>query len=85
MKNFLIKISTIKAFFYGAILGLAIALVFGFITYPWADPTFEGSGGYHKLAMFFLTPLLCLGGGVLIVALKMIFFRTNKPDNSKDT
>ncbi len=58
-----IKRQGIFVFFLGALVGLAVAGIIGYITYP-QDPTFEGSGGYHYLAMLLVYPVTSLAFGI---------------------
>ena len=57
------KRNGILTFGAGALAGLFAAGVFGYITYP-EDPTFEGAGGYHYLAMLFVYPISSLVFGI---------------------
>jgi len=50
-------------FCVGAVAGLIVASLFGYLTYP-DNPTFEGSGGYHYLMMIFVTPTAGLVFGI---------------------
>ena len=47
----------------GAIVGLLVAGIFGYFTYP-ENPYFEGNGGYHYLMMLFVTPVTSIVFGV---------------------
>ncbi len=51
-------------FFIGALAGLAAAGVFGYVTFP-DDPYFEGSGGYHFIAMLIVYPVTSLVSGII--------------------
>ena len=51
-------------FLAGCFAGLLISLVFGLLTYPWEDPTFEGASGYHMIMMITVTPILTILCGI---------------------
>jgi hypothetical protein len=64
-------------FLKGCKIGLIISLIFGFFTYPWSNPNFEGGGGFHLLAMIFVVPFVTMGFGI-VWAIYAYLFKSNE-------
>ncbi len=69
----------VVVFFAGALVGLAAAEMIGHITTP-DRPHFEGSGGYHYLAMLVVYPLASLIFGVAF----LVGYKLSKRRESKN-
>ena len=59
----------------GIIMGAVFALIVGLLSYPWSNPYFEGSAGYHMVFMIMFTPISLLCGGVLFWVYGKVFNR----------
>ena len=69
-------------FLKGCLVGLLISILFGLMTYPWEDPTFEGASGYHAVMMILVTPFITIGSGIAYWLFKKL--NSNRRENHAD-